>query len=105
MKKYISLNRNKFLNILEALEGFDLIIRKRVYIRPRIFDGIDIAKIALGSNIAETDVEYIIGKLRQYRLFESQCEKWWEQKGHHRQSIRGYAKLFEDFMNDWYLGI
>lgn len=38
------------------------------------------------------------------KLFEKSCYKWWEKKGHHRQSIRGYAKLFDEFMDNWYRG-
>ena len=40
----------------------------------------------------------------QYKLFEKQAYKWWERIGHHRQSVRGYAKLFDEFLDNWYSG-
>ena len=39
-----------------------------------------------------------------YRFFEKQAYKWWERIGHHRQSVRGYAKLFDEFLDNWYRG-
>jgi len=39
-----------------------------------------------------------------FRLFEKSCYLWWERTGHHRQAIRGYARLFDEFMDNWYRG-
>ena len=41
---------------------------------------------------------------KQHALFERQAYKWWERIGHHRQSVRGYAKTFSDFLENWYRG-
>ena len=41
---------------------------------------------------------------KYYRLFEKQAYKWWERIGYHRQSVRGYARSFSDFLNNWYRG-
>ena len=39
-----------------------------------------------------------------FRLFEKSCYRWWETKGHHRQRVRGYAMLFDEYMERWYRG-
>jgi len=39
-----------------------------------------------------------------FKFFEKQCYKWWERIGFHRQAIRGYDRLFEDFIGNWYKG-
>jgi len=39
-----------------------------------------------------------------YRLFEKSAYKWWERTGHHRQRVRGYAQLFDEFLDSWYRG-
>jgi len=39
-----------------------------------------------------------------FKLFEKQAYKWWERIGFHRQSIRGYTKLFDEFLDNWYRG-
>ena len=40
----------------------------------------------------------------QHKLFEKACLKWWDKKGFHRQRTRGDAWLFEEFMENWYMG-
>jgi len=66
-----------FFNILKHLDGFDLVIRKRIRPdnRPRSFHAVPIAQIALGTNVSEHDIEFISRKIDQYRLFEVSCLK------------------------------
>ncbi len=76
MKK-VKQDAKTFLNLLSPLEGFDLIIRKRIKRdnRPRNYIGIPIAQIALGDNVSQHDVEFISRKMNQYWLFEISCSK------------------------------
>jgi len=73
-KKVIG-NPKEFKNILKKLTGFNLIIRKRINIKPRKFIGIPVTNIALGDNISESDIIYLIEKMKQYHLFEVNCTK------------------------------
>ena len=41
---------------------------------------------------------------KQFKAFERACRRWWDKKGFHRQSIRGYARLFDEFLDNWYRG-
>jgi len=42
--------------------------------------------------------------LPHFKLFEKCCYKWWEKKGFHRESVKGYSRLFEEFIEKWYNG-
>lgn len=75
MKKSINSEKDKFLKILKKLEGFDLIIRKRVSTGGRKYSAIDVTKIKLGEDISIEDIEYLIKKMEQYPLFEIHCTK------------------------------
>lgn len=39
-----------------------------------------------------------------FKLFEKQAYKWWERKGYHKNRVRGYAQLFDEFLDNWYHG-
>ena len=39
-----------------------------------------------------------------FKLFEKKCYQWWERIGFHREGVRGYAKLFDEFLDNWYRG-
>jgi len=39
-----------------------------------------------------------------FRLFEKKCYEWWERIGFHREGVRGRAKLFDEFLDNWYRG-
>jgi len=75
MRRYIRSDPKGFTNILKRLEGFNLTIQKRVNPtgRPRAFRGIEILKLKLGRDIYYGDVEYLISKIDQYKLFEIHC--------------------------------
>lgn len=80
MKKRIESERNRFLKILKNtnLEGFYLLIQKRVPIRPRKYDFLEVARIYLRRDISADDVEYVIKKTGQYELFCIECGKSWK---------------------------
>lgn len=75
MRGYIKSNNETFMKILKKLEGFNLIILKRVNPtgRPRAFHGIEILKLRLGGDIYDEDVKYIISKVDHHKLFEIHC--------------------------------
>ena len=75
MRGYIKSNSERFVAILKKLEGFNLIIQKRVNPtgRPRAFHGIEILKLRLGGDISNEDVRYVISKIDQYKLFQINC--------------------------------
>ena len=39
-----------------------------------------------------------------YRAFEMSMYLLWERKLHHRDSVKGRAKLFDEFLDNWYRG-
>ena len=39
-----------------------------------------------------------------FKLFEKSAYKWWERIGFHRSRVRGYAQLFDEFLDNWYRG-
>jgi len=80
MENYINLEKEKFLEILGKLEKFELIIRKRINPtgRPRDYHGIDVIKIMMGKDSSMADVEYILKKMKEYRLFEIYCGRSFE---------------------------
>ena len=106
MKKSIDFKRDSFLEILKKLEGFDLIIRKRVNPtgRPRGYYGIDVIKIKLGGDISLEDIEYLIKKLGQYKLFEIHCAKSFKRDEEilNNQSFMKKSMEFMKQLQDYY---
>ena len=74
-KKTVTQDPKKLLRISRKLEGFDLTLRKRVYLHPRTFLGIPVVRIALGDNVSDADISFLIQKMTQYNLFEINCTK------------------------------
>ncbi len=74
MRKYILSDKKKFLKILRKLDGFDLILRKRLPTeRIRQYQFINVLTIRLGKDVTYDDIEYLIKKVEQYDLFEFYC--------------------------------
>lgn len=39
-----------------------------------------------------------------FRLFEKAAYRWYERKGFHRERVRGFSQLWEEFLSNWYAG-
>lgn len=39
-----------------------------------------------------------------FRLFEKSAYSWYERIGFHRERVRGYSQLWEEFLGNWYAG-
>lgn len=63
-------NKAKFQEILKKLANFNYIIRKRYQIRASKWDSSVVAKIVLGAEITNNDLEYIVKKMEQYKYVE-----------------------------------
>ena len=76
MKENIGAHRQTFLNILRKLDGFDLVIRKRIKEehRPQRYKGKRAVTIKLREEyLTMEDVQYIIKKMEHLGLFELHC--------------------------------
>jgi len=77
MKKNIDAHRQTFLDILRKLDGFDLVIRKRIDLhRPSKWEGKRAVTIKLREEyLTMADVEYIIKKAEHLGKIELHCGK------------------------------
>ncbi len=110
MRGYIKSNTEKFIKILKKLREFNLIILKRVNPtgRPRGFHGVEVLKLRLGRDISNKDVEYIISKIDQYKLFIIHCgvsfkrnEDVLSRESFLRKSAQLMEKLSEYYSFSW----
>jgi len=60
----------KFQEILKKLTNFNYVIRKRYQIQASKWDSSVVAKIVLGAEITNDDLEYIVKKMEQYKYVE-----------------------------------
>ncbi len=109
MKKYILSDRKRFLRILRKLDGFTLILRKKVPTeRIRQYQYITVATIRLGKDVFPEDVEYLIKKVEHYDLFEFHCgisfkrdDKALQNKHYLKRSVGHMKKLKEYYDFSW----
>lgn len=78
LRNRINCERDRFLKILRKLRGgYYLTIQERVKVRPRYYDYSNVAEIYLRKDIALEDIDYIIKKTGQYKLFAIGCGTRW----------------------------
>ena len=63
-------NKEKFQKILKKLFDFEYVIRKRYQIQASNWDSDVVAQIALGKEITNDDLDYIVKKMEQYKYVE-----------------------------------
>ena len=63
-------NKEKFQKILKKLSDFEYVIRKRYQIQASNWDSDVVAQIALGKEITNDDLDYIVKKMQQYKYVE-----------------------------------
>jgi|GEM_PF-1794738 len=75
MRNYINSRRDRFLYILQQLEGFGLNIYKRYNPtgRPRDYHHNLVMKIVLGGDVTHGDIECLVRKANQYKMYVMNC--------------------------------
>ncbi len=90
--KKIKNDKEKFQKILEKLTDFNYVIRKRFQIQASKWDSDVVAQIALGQEITNDDLDYIVKKMEKYDYVELRIARIFEK---HKVIGKG-EKFIED---------
>ena len=73
-------SKEKFQEILKRLTDFNFVIRKRYQIQASKWDSSVVAKIILGTEITNDDLEYIVKKMEQYKYVELRIARIYDKR-------------------------